>query len=368
VSNTIHTGKDYKFLDISRLLPIIVYVVFGLSCFGVFLVYKTYLFSFFLAGIFYILFRKPYQFLTNKISWPKSVSASLMTLFVIVTVALPLILVIATLIQEFAIAIASLKKWATTENLNWLYGKFHWFLQNLNISLESLAPLKEKLLSSIQDITLPILNQGVFIVVGIFEIVVNFLLAMLILFFLFRSGKEIPNIIYQNLPFPDSLERKIGHRLGEVLDATVKGNLLVALLQGTFIGTYFLIFGLPTPIFYGTLASFFALIPVIGTTIVWLPGAVYLYFTGNGTSAIILGVLSLPTYLLLENFLKPWLLDKKLNMHPLFLFLAILGGLAQFGIQGLIIGPFLVTAFITLWQVISVWNKRYGKFNKKDMA
>ena len=149
-----------------------------------------------------------------------------------------------------------------------------------------------------------------------------------------------------------------------VLDAVVKGNFFVSILQGTMVGIYFWIFGIPTFVLYGSIAAMTALIPIIGTAIVWVPAALYLYATGHTTGAVVLSSLSLGTYFLLENLMKPWLLDRKLNLHPLFLFLAILGGIGEFGIKGVILGPFIVTSFLSIWEVIAVWNENYGSIHK----
>ena len=92
--------------------------------------------------------------------------------------------------------------------------------------------------------------------------------------------------------------------------------------------------------------------------IIWLPGSIFLYLNGEVWGALFLSSLSVLTYLGLENIIKPLLLDKKLSLHPLFLFLAILGGVAQFGIKGFILGPFVVIAFLIVLEFIKLWNTK----------
>jgi predicted PurR-regulated permease PerM len=95
--------------------------------------------------------------------------------------------------------------------------------------------------------------------------------------------------------------------------------------------------------------------------VVWLPGAIYLYANDQHTTAIIMAVTCLVAYFVLENLVKPLLLDRDLNLHPLFLFLAIVGGLNAFGVKGLILGPFIVTMFVTIWELISEWNRNFSE-------
>ena len=141
-----------------------------------------------------------------------------------------------------------------------------------------------------------------------------------------------------------------------ILDAIIKGNLAIAVVQGVSVGLYFFCFNLPLPILFGGIATFVSLIPIVGTAIVWLPASLYLYVWGDQLiQAIVLGSLSLVTFLSLENIIKPWILDRKLNIHPLFLFLAILGGINEFGLKGVFIGPFLVAIFLVLLEILMLF-------------
>jgi predicted PurR-regulated permease PerM len=111
-----------------------------------------------------------------------------------------------------------------------------------------------------------------------------------------------------------------------------------------------MIFGIPNPLLYGIIGSFFSLIPIIGTGVVWLPAGLYMWLgEGNIVQSIVFMSLALFSYLSLENFVKPSILDKKLKLHPFVLFLSLLGGIQEFGIVGLVIGPVAVTTIVILW-------------------
>jgi len=353
--------EHYNFLDIKRLLPYIFIIVFISIGYLTFYIYKPYVLALMIAIIFYIIFRKINNFIYTKINPRKNLAAMISTFIVIFSVIIPLLYILTSLIKEASVAVQYISKWMTPENIDSLLKKFQSILTWLNLENLNLSSLQNDLLSISKTVSLSVLKSSGNMLSNIFGGTANFLFSIFILFFLFKSGDKLGEKIYSNLPFPDEMEKEIGDRLFEVLDAVIKGNMLVAILQGLVIGILFTIFGLPTPILYGTIASFFALIPIIGTSIVWLPGSLYLYFSGNPIMAIVLGIISLIFYFGLENIVKPWLLDKKLKMHPIFLFLAILGGLTQFGLKGLILGPLIVTAFLTIWKIFSLWNIQYGE-------
>jgi predicted PurR-regulated permease PerM len=184
----------------------------------------------------------------------------------------------------------------------------------------------------------------------------NLLISVLLLFFYFRNARDIADVVYNNLPFPSQMKTQIGEKMIAVFDAVVKGNLLIAVAQGIVIGMLFWIFQLPTPILYGTIGVFLGLIPVVGTNVLWIPASIYLYYRIAPGTSIVFGSIAFLAYLFLENIAKPMLLDKELNLHPLLLLMALLGGLAEFGVKGLILGPFCVTVFLSLWQMIKIWN------------
>ncbi len=353
--------KEYRFLDLTRILPWLIILLFGFISYLVFLVYSSYLMSFFIATLFYIIFRKPHYYLVEKLNGNTTLAAILSTVVVILAVFLPLTFIIIALVQELQVAIEHLRNIITEENLILLYEKNRWVDQWFTLSEEELKEFKSYIIGASREAGYYAFRQSGNILVGSLKLSLNFFLSMIILFFYFKGGDKLGPIIYRALPFPDEMEAEIGERMVSVLDTILKGNLMVSVLQGTFVGLLFWFFGLPTPILYGTLAMIFSLVPILGTMIVWLPAAIYLYVETSLGPALALGILAFVGFQLMENILKPWLLDKKLNLHPLFLFLAILGGIGQFGAKGLILGPFLVISLVSLWEMFSLWNEQYGR-------
>jgi predicted PurR-regulated permease PerM len=197
------------------------------------------------------------------------------------------------------------------------------------------------------------------------DVLVNALFTFVLLFFFYKDGHKIELFLMEHLPISQEIKNKIGYRLLASVKAVLKGNLVISLMQGIILGILLVVVGIPNPFLYAILGTFFSLIPVIGTAVVWLPAGAYLWF-GEGhivTSIVFMG-LSLTSYLVLENFIKPTLLDKKLNLHPFLLFLSLLGGIQEFGIVGLIIGPVAVTFVVILWDF---WMEYKKDLVKKDI-
>ncbi len=350
-----HDTKGFKPDKITNFL---FWIIFFSLLYCVWLIYQIYVFSFFIALIFYLLLRKPYLFFLNIFGERKSLASTFASLFTVFAIVVPLFFLIQTLANEAFTAIKYLQHWLTKENLHHFYEENKWFRYIAEQFAMNISAVQEKLLQLTTSIGSVLFQQSREIVSGIFSIIFNFIIMIATLFFLFREGEKIPPFLYSLLPFPDSLEEEIGSRLLHVLDVMVKGTGLICLMQGLCISIYFWLFGLSTPVLYGSIAAIFSLVPILGTMVVWLPSSLFLYWQGEVFSAFCLSTLSIVTYLGLENIVKPLLLDKKLSLHPLFLFLAILGGVAEFGIKGFILGPFVVIAFLIVLEFIKLWHSK----------
>jgi len=352
--------RSYSFLDFTRFLP---YVFFGLFLFLLALVsfvYYSYIYAFFISGILFILFRTPHRWLLAKLNARRTLAAVISTFSVILILVIPSIFLAVALFTEAQHASELARAYITPEKLIEIHRNNIWIEWNFNISAAKLLEYRLQFLEALRANQMETIRQtGKWAMAGL-KFFVDFTFALFILFFLFRSVDRIGLAVYRNLPFPDKIEKHIGDRMVQIFDAVVKGNLVVSAAQGAVIGIVFWFCGLSTPLLWGAVAVPFALIPVIGTAVVWLPGAAYLYAHDHQTMALVMAVTCTTFYFLLENLLKPMLLDRDLNLHPLFLFLAIVGGLNAFGVKGLILGPFIVTMFVTIWELISEWNRNFS--------
>lgn len=194
----------------------------------------------------------------------------------------------------------------------------------------------------------------------------NMMLGFILLYFMFSEGPAVRGFLIKKLPFPREITDRFISRMRDVITAVVRGNIFISILQGAALGLGFAICGFANIYIWGLIAAFFSLIPVVGTSVVWLPAVLYMALVeGRFGFALFLSIYGVALYLLLENIVKPLILDKQLGMHPLLLFLAIIGGLAEFGITGVILGPLFVTLFMAIWSIYHIWESEEDRIGAR---
>lgn len=203
------------------------------------------------------------------------------------------------------------------------------------------------------------------VITGSLGFLFDLALMLVILFFMLVDSAELSKAFYEILPFPYELEYRISNHIARVIRDVVYGNLFIMIIQGIFVFFIFLGFGIPSPLLWAVVGGFFSVIPIISTSVVWLPAMIYFLIMGWYWQAIMLGVLSLTIAQILENIVKPKILDKKLNIHPLLLFFALFGGLQAFGLLGLILGPVIITLFRIFFDAYKVIEE-FSKHRKSN--
>ena len=191
------------------------------------------------------------------------------------------------------------------------------------------------------------------LVLGAFDAVLTFVMVIFLLFFFFKDGGDMAKALFELLPTDQAGRQRISGSLQSMLAAIFRGSLLCALAQGLAGGIGWAIAGLPSPALAGAAMAILSLLPVGGTAIVWLPGAIYLWAAGRHGSAIFLlawGVVV--ASFLADNILRPLLIRGTEELSTLVVFLGVFGGLAAFGLLGIFIGPVALVLATTLIQVM----------------
>lgn len=170
-------------------------------------------------------------------------------------------------------------------------------------------------------------------------------------FFFLRDGDSIVALLYRALPLGDARERLLFQKFAEVTRATVKGNLVVSLVQGAIGGVTFALLGINAALLWGVVMAVASLLPAIGAAIVWLPVAVYLIATGDYLRAGILIAVGALVIGLVDNILRPILVGRDTKLPDYLVLLSTLGGLVLFGINGFVIGPLIAALFIAFWGI-----------------
>jgi len=327
-------------------------VLFALIVVFLLYIFKSYLWIFLYALIFYVALRPLHELLLKYVK-KRIISSSIIIFIIIALVIIPAMYLLTILSQQ----------------IYTLYGKIH-LDESYNI-LKSIVDnnlvssvlsfldfdketLGAKILESIKQMSLSILPKTTMIVSYPVNFIIKFFLMMLMLFFLFKDAYNFEGAVYRILPLPMDLEVDIVKRLKDVISLLMLGNLLIMILQGFIVGFGLFIAGIDTPLLWGVAASILSLIPVIGTSLIWIPASIYLFVTGDSGMAIFVAIWSFAWYMLLENIVKPKIFGDRLNFHPLLFFFLLLGSIHSFGLPGVIIGPIVLSLFYSFWEIYKV--------------
>ena len=195
---------------------------------------------------------------------------------------------------------------------------------------------------------------------GVFGGAARFIMSLFIfliaLYYLLRDGATLKRAIIEASPLADADDEVVFTRLTLAIRSIIRGSFIIALVQGVLTGIGFMFFGVPNSVLWGVAAAFSALIPGIGTSLILVPGVLYLFIIGATTPAIGLLVWSVIAVGLIDNFFGPRLVGRGMQLHPLVVFLSVFGGLAFFGPVGVFFGPLcasLLFAFLSIYQHIS---------------
>ncbi len=227
---------------------------------------------------------------------------------------------------------------------SWLFS----YLEKFGLDINSIqTKVTEWASNSSQIIAKKILGFGQ----GVLGILMQFTITLYVLFFFFRDGKELVEQMIYVLPIGDNKERQLIKRFQSVARATVKGSILIALVQGVLGGILFALLGVEGAVIWGALMIVAALLPV-GALLVWGPIAAVLFLQGHYTEAIILVIVGALFIGLIDNLLRPRLVGNDTKMPDWLILLSTLGGLSWFGLSGFVLGPIIAAMFITCWQMM----------------
>ena len=310
-----------------------------------FLIIQPFLTSLFLGALLAYVFYSPYKKILSKIK-SESISAFLICLIVFIIILIPGFFFLKSLIQEsYFLYILAKQKLATGILTNCENN----FCQMIKSFSES-SQLNQQIQDGVKLLTNFIVKKGSNLLLSLPNLLISLFIIMFTIFYSLKDGrlfvKKIGNIL--------SMKKKkyvfLLRRLKEIIHGVVYGYAIIALMQGLLGGIGFFLFGIPSPIFWGMVMAIFALIPFIGTGIIWVPASLLLIFDGvfQGLDSLIfkgigLFVFSFIFVSSLDNFLRPKLMSDKAKVHPLILFLGVLGGILFFGPVGVIVGPLILS-------------------------
>ncbi|MEO6407453.1 MAG: AI-2E family transporter [Burkholderiaceae bacterium] len=185
------------------------------------------------------------------------------------------------------------------------------------------------------------------------DLVVGFFVSLYLTFFLLRDGTGLARRIGAAVPLDPGSKRKLFAKFGAVIRATVKGNVVVAAVQGTLGGIAFWYLGVHGTLLWASLMAFLSLLPAIGAALVWGPVAIFFLATGEIGKGLGLVVWGTAVIGLVDNVLRPLLVGKDIRMPDYLVLISTIGGMAVFGINGFVIGPVIAAIFVSAWGIFA---------------
>lgn len=273
----------------------------------------------------------------------ETVASLITTLLVLIIVILPITWLTSVLVGETVSIYKILggSQYTFSETLGDLEDMLASFVPGLNIDLAEYLRQSAQWFAG---------NLGA-IFAGTASTIFSIFIAMIGTFYFFRDGREFTQTLIRISPLPDGEDSLILRRMAIAVRSVATGVVLVAIIQGTLTAIGLTIFGFERAILLGTVAAIGALIPSVGTSIVFVPTIGYLLFVGAYGSAIGLTIWAALAVGLIDNLLGPYFMSRGATMHPFLILLAVLGGIVLFGPIGFIVGPVILSLFIVLIQL-----------------
>lgn len=312
------------------------------------------LWAMFLAMVFFPM----HQYVRRRVVRRHSNLAAFLTLLsIVLMVILPLTLVSASVVEQASMLYQSIKS-GQLQPAQWLQRMMdalpdwaqsilaRFGLFDLPAVLQRIGEL---LTRSSQAITSSLVGIGQVTL----DFVVSFFIMLYVLFFLLRDGSALTASIERAAPLRPAQTRKLLSQFVTVVRATVKGNVVVAVIQGALGALAFWVLDIPGPALWGSLMALLSLLPAVGAALVWGPVAVYQLFTGyllQGLGLIAWGVLVIG---LVDNLLRPMLVGRDTRMPDYLVLVATVGGISLFGLNGFVIGPVIAAMFLVCWKLLT---------------
>ena len=283
-------------------------------------------------------------------------TAALLTMMVVLwVVVLPLVLVSLSLATE-ASGIYQRIQSGEIKPATYLRGVFDalpsWFTSILDrFGLTNFGRLQTRFSALLSQGTQFIATQALSVGQLTFDFSVNVFITLYLSFFLIRDGDTLIQTLHRGIPLAPAHKRELGSKFTTVVRATVKGNLLVALVQGALGGLAFWVLGIGAPVLWAVVMAFVSLLPAVGAALVWVPVALYLLLQGSVWQSMALVAWGVLVIGLIDNLLRPMLVGKDTRMPDYVVLITTLGGMAVFGLHGFVVGPTIAAMFMAIWHI-----------------
>ncbi len=325
-----------------------------------FTIMKPFFYPLFWAAILASIFYPLYKWIDKKLKAP-SLSSTIVLISIFIIIVLPMV-GIGTLVVKESLGLYDTATNNSSGINNNLQQAIQWVKQNPYTSQFNINQsfLTQKVVEIYQSTTIFLLDNVKTITQNSIVFTVKFFIMFYALFFFVRDGEKFLKELMHLCPLGDRYERILYNKFTSTVRATIKGSMIIGLIQGTLGWGMFALAGVQGSLIWGLLMVLFASIPGVGSYFIWLPVAIVMLLTSHivtGIAMILFGTLIIGT---IDNFIRPILVGKDSGLHPLLVLFSTLGGIITFGISGFIIGPVIASLLLSFWEM-------YDEYYKKDL-
>lgn len=299
--------------------------------------------------VFAVVAQRPYNWLSTKVKNP-SLCAAITLILIILVFVTPVYLLAQNLTEQAIDVVTALRSPETQVTITDYFSRHPTFAARINTVTESLdlPNIARTVAGFIGTRFAGFIGQS-------FGAITQIVVMLFILFFLLRDRALMLSFASSLLPLEEDESELLITRVGDTIYATALGRLAIAGIQGALSGLSYWVLGVPNHLFWAILTGVMAMVPAFGAFLVWVPIALYLGFTGHWGKAAMLAVWGGGVVSLIDNFMYPILIGPRLQQHTVAVLLSILGGIALFGITGIVLGPVAFTVAVTL---LDIWRRR----------
>lgn len=325
------------------------------------MIFRPYLGPLVLGGTFAIIFMPLYRRIVLLLRGRESLSALLTIAFIVVVVVVPLFYFGLRVFDEGRNLYVSLTNGAgdglVGDVFERLRGKITLVIPDEYVP--SYAEIARDARQYAQQALGWILQNVGTIFSSLTKVLFGMFLSLFALYYLLKDGKRLKRAVIEYSPLADEYDKQIFSKLSQVVNSVIRGALVIAVIQGLLSGIGYFIFGVPNAVIWGLVTVFAALVPSVGTALVTMPAALFLFLSGNVFGAFGMFLWAVVLVGLIDNFISPKILERGLHIHPFLILLSVLGGLSVFGVLGFIIGPLSLSLFLALLDIYKEEFKKY---------
>jgi len=319
---------------------------------------RSFLITLFLAAIFAAMAMPMHRLIRRKVHGKQSLAAALSLLILIVAVGIPLFGFTGLVANQAVEVSSAARPWIENQIIE--LGNWDEVLEQFPF-LSYIFPEEGELLAKLSEFTAA---AGRFLADSVVELTrgtAAFSLQVFVLlyamFFFMKDGPQILDRLFYYIPLPETFEEELVDRIVSVAAVVLKGSLVIGIIQGGLAGLAFLLAGIPGWAFWTTVMIVLSLIPAVGSALVWIPAAVYLFSTGPMVPAVVFTAWCAVVVGTVDNFLRPRLVGQGAKMPDIMVLISTLGGIFLFGAVGFIVGPIVAALFLG---ILSIYGEMFS--------